>query len=66
MIIDLSVEAHALSMRMWTSFSVDEILLPSSMNLSANFRDLPFSEEMTQGLWTGLLEVLFNAEMAPA
>ena len=41
----LSTTVHTFLMRMFASFSVDEILLPRNINWS-NFRDLPFYEEM--------------------
>ena len=41
-----SIAFHAFAMRMLTSLSVDEILLPRYMNLSSNFRDLLLKMEM--------------------
>ena len=40
------IGVHALPMRMLTLLSVDEILLPWSMNWSPDFRGLPFNEEI--------------------
>ena len=36
--LSIAVAVHALSMRMWTSFLLDEILLPRHMNWSTIFR----------------------------
>ena len=43
---NLSTVVHTLPMRMFTSLSVDEILLPKYMNWFINFRDLPFNEKL--------------------
>ena len=48
MFINLLIAVHALPMFILTSISVDEILLPKIVNLSANFRALPFNEEMAK------------------
>ena len=44
MVDNLLIMVHVLPMRMLTSLSVDEILLPRYMNRFTNFRDLPFNE----------------------
>ena len=44
MVDKLSIALYALSMRILISFSVDEILLPTYMNWSTNFRALTFNE----------------------
>ena len=43
---DRSITVPALSMRLLKSFSFDKILLPRYVNKSANFRGLPFNEEI--------------------
>ena len=45
MIDNLLIAVHAFGRPMLTSFSVNEILLPSDMNLSTNFRSLTFIVE---------------------
>ena len=47
MIDRLLIAVHAFVSRMAMSFSVDEILLPRKVNLSASFREVPFSVEMS-------------------
>ena len=42
----LSIAVHAFASHMFMSFSVDETLLPRSVNLSTSFRELPFSVEV--------------------
>ena len=46
MVFNLLIAVNAFLMRMLTSLPVDEILLPSYMNWSTNFRRLIFHEEM--------------------
>ena len=46
MVVNLSIVVDALPMYMLTLLSVDEILLPSYINWSTNFRNLPFNEKM--------------------
>ena len=42
MIFNMSIAVHALPIHMLTSSSIDEILLPSYVKWSTNFRVLPF------------------------
>ena len=44
---NLSIAVHAFVRCMLSSLSADEILLPSYVNLSSNFRGLPLRVEMT-------------------
>ena len=46
MIVNFSIVVQAKPMRLETSFSVDEILLPQYMNWSFNFRGLPFNKHV--------------------
>ena len=46
MIDNLSIAVQVLPMRLLTSLSVDEILLPAYMNWFTNFCSLPINEEM--------------------
>ena len=47
-IIDnLSIAVHAFARRILMSFSVDETLVPSQVNLSTNFKELPLRVEMS-------------------
>ena len=47
MIDNPSIAVHAFASRILISFSVDETLLPSYVNLSTDFREPPFSVEMS-------------------
>ena len=47
MIHSLSIAVHAFVSRVSMSFSVDETLLPRSVNLSTSFREVPSSVEMS-------------------
>ena len=47
MIDNLLIEVHALASHILMSFSVDETLLPSRVNLSTRFREQPFNMEMS-------------------
>ena len=42
----LSLAVHAFASHVMTSYLIDEMLLPRSLNLPTSFRDLPFSVEM--------------------
>ena len=44
---NLSIAVHAFASRVLMSFSVDEMLLPRYVNLSASFREPPFNVEMS-------------------
>ena len=46
MIESLSIAVHAFVNRVSMSFSVDETLLPSYVNLTTSFREVPSSVEM--------------------
>ena len=46
MINNLSIAVHACTRRLLMSLSLNETLLPRYVNLSTNFRELPFKEEM--------------------
>ena len=46
MVDNLSVATHGLPKRILTSLSVDEISLLRYINLSTNFKDLPFNGDM--------------------
>ena len=52
MIDNLSIAVHSSSRHMLTSLSVDKILLPRYVNISTNFRGLPFKVEMYSVLFT--------------
>ncbi len=47
MIDSLSIAVHAFVSRVSMSFSVDETLLPRSVNLFTSFREVPSSVEMS-------------------
>ena len=47
MIDSLSIAVHAFVSRVSTSFSIDETLLPRSVNLSTSFRGVPSSVVMS-------------------
>ena len=49
--VNWSIAVHALPMHIWTSLSVDEILLPKNVKWSTNFRGLPFNAEMAPSLF---------------
>ena len=59
-----SITVYDFSLRMFTLVSVDEILLPSYVNLSNNFRDLPFNVEMARFYFKQMNSVLFEANTA--
>ena len=61
MINSLSMVAYAFTRHILTSLSVDEMLLPRYMNLSTNFRGLPFRVEMTPS-WLKLRFVCIHVE----
>ena len=44
MVVNLSLTVHAVPMCMLISLSEGEILLPTYLNWSINFRGLPFNE----------------------
>ena len=46
-ITNLLIAVHAFARQILTSLSVDEALLPRYVNLSTNFRELPFRVEMS-------------------
>ena len=47
----MSISFHAFSMRVLTSISVDEMLMPMYVNVSANFKDLLLRKEMAPFLF---------------
>ena len=47
MTTSLSLTVHAFASRVLMSVSVDETLLPTKVNLSTSFRELPFSVEVS-------------------
>ena len=59
-VIILLIVVHDFSMRMLTSLSVDEILLPRYVNWSINFKGLPFKEEMAPSYLKHMNSVLFR------
>ena len=54
----LSIAVHAFASRILISFSVDEALLPRYVNLFTNFREPPFSAEMSPSLLKHTYSVL--------
>ena len=68
MIDNLSITVHAFTKRTLTSLSVDEILLPSCVNLSIYLRELALKVEMTPLLkyMNSVLFALTQRLMRPA
>ena len=54
MVNNHSIAVHMLLLSILTSLSVDDTLLPSYMNWSANFRDLQFNEMAPSWLKEGV------------
>ena len=54
MIDNLLISVQIFFMRMLTSLSVDEILLPRYVNWSTNFRGLLFNDEMAPSCFKGI------------
>ena len=59
MINSLLIAAHAFTRCILTSLSIDEMLLPRYMNLSTDFRELPFRVEMAPSCLKHMYSVLF-------
>ena len=56
----LSMVVHTFASSVLMSFSVDKMLLTRYVNLSTNFRDLPFSVEMSP-LWLNHMNSVLSA-----
>ena len=65
MIDNLLITIHSFTWCILTSLSVDEILLPSYVNLSTNFRGLPLKVDMAPSHLKHMNSVL-SAFMPPA